>query len=85
MAPTQTPTQLAAGSEALELSVPVHTVSAVSNGREGEPSGWLAAPPEEMVGELDAGNPHVQFDEGAQETCDSATRLCPTLPQPLAS
>jgi hypothetical protein len=28
-----------------------------------------------MVGELDAGNPHVQFDEGAQETCDSATRL----------
>src|SRR5262245_13443382 len=38
-----------------------------------------------MVGELDAGNPHVQFDEGVQETCDSATRLCPTLPQPLAS
>ena len=32
-----------------------------------------------MVGELDAGNPHVQFDEGVQETCDSATRLCPTL------
>jgi hypothetical protein len=38
-----------------------------------------------MVGELDAGNPHVQFDEGVQETCDSATRLCPTLPQPLVS
>jgi hypothetical protein len=38
-----------------------------------------------MIGELDAGNPHVQFDEGAQETYDSATRLCPTLPQPLAS
>ena len=38
-----------------------------------------------MIGELDAGNPHVQFDEGAQETCDSATRLCPTLPQPLAT
>ena len=38
-----------------------------------------------MAGELDAGNPHVQFDEGAQETCDSATRLCPTLPKPLAS
>ena len=35
-----------------------------------------------MVGELDAGNPHVQFDEGVQETCDSATRLCPTLPEP---
>src|SRR5215472_12698841 len=32
-----------------------------------------------MAGELDAGKPHVQFDEGAQETCDSATRLCPTL------
>ena len=32
-----------------------------------------------MVGELDPGNPHVQFDEGALETCDSATRLCPTL------
>jgi hypothetical protein len=37
-----------------------------------------------MIGELDAGNPHVQFDEGAQETCDIAARLCPTLPQPLA-
>jgi hypothetical protein len=33
-----------------------------------------------MVGELDAGKPHVQFDEGALETYDSATRLCPTLP-----
>ena len=32
-----------------------------------------------MIGELDVGNPHVQFDEGAQETCDSVTRLCPTL------
>jgi len=38
-----------------------------------------------MVGELDAGNPHVQFDEGAQETYDIAARLCPTLPEPLAS
>ena len=35
-----------------------------------------------MIGELDAGNPHVQFDEGAQETCDSVTRLCPTLRSP---
>jgi hypothetical protein len=34
-----------------------------------------------MIGELDAGNPHVQFDEGAQETYDSVTRLCPTLPE----
>jgi hypothetical protein len=32
-----------------------------------------------MAGELDAGNPHVQFDEGALETCDSVTRLRPTL------
>jgi hypothetical protein len=38
-----------------------------------------------MIGELDAGNPHVQFDEGAQETCDIAARLCPTLPEPLSS
>src|ERR1051326_7712952 len=26
-----------------------------------------------------AGNPQVQFDKGAQETCDSATPLSPTL------
>ena len=32
-----------------------------------------------VVGEPDAGKPHVRFDEGVQETCDSATRLCPTL------
>ena len=38
-----------------------------------------------MIGELDAGNPHVQFDEGAQETCDIATGLCPTLPKPPGS
>jgi hypothetical protein len=31
-----------------------------------------------------AGNPHGQFDEGAQETRDIAARLCPALPQPLA-
>jgi len=36
-------TQLAVSSEALELSVPVQTLSAVSNGRESEPSAWLAA------------------------------------------
>jgi len=36
-----------------------------------------------MARELDAVNPHVQFDEGALETCDSVTRLRPTLPQPL--
>jgi hypothetical protein len=34
-----------------------------------------------MIGELDAGNPHVQFDEGRQETYYSVTRLCPTLPE----
>ena len=32
-----------------------------------------------MVGEPDAGNPHVRFDEGVQETCSRVTRLCPTL------
>ena len=35
-----------------------------------------------MVGEPDAGNPHVRFDEGVQETCSSVTRLCPTLRLP---
>ena len=35
-----------------------------------------------MVGEPDSGNQNVRFDEGAQETCDSVTRLCPTLPEP---
>ena len=34
-----------------------------------------------MVGEPDAGKPHVRFDEGVQETCDRVTRLCPTLPK----
>jgi hypothetical protein len=35
-----------------------------------------------MIGEPDAGNPPVRFDEGVQETCDLATRLCPTLQSP---
>jgi hypothetical protein len=36
-----------------------------------------------MIGEPDAGNPPVRFDEGAQETCGSAAaRLCPTLQRP---
>jgi hypothetical protein len=35
-----------------------------------------------MAGEPDAGNPHVRFDEGVQETCSSVTRLCPTLQSP---
>src|ERR1700680_1815238 len=43
MAPTQTPTQLAVRSEALELSVPVQALPVVPNGRESEPSAWLAA------------------------------------------
>lgn len=34
-----------------------------------------------MIGEPDAGNPHVRFDEGVQETCDTVTRLRPTLPE----
>jgi hypothetical protein len=67
MAPTQTPMQLAVGSEALELSVPVQTVSAVSDGRKGEPSAWLAAHaagrrwPESWMREIRT----FQFDEGA--------------------
>jgi hypothetical protein len=34
-----------------------------------------------MIGEPDAGKPHVRFDEGVQETCDIAARLRPTLPE----
>jgi hypothetical protein len=37
-----------------------------------------------MIGEPDAGKPHVRFDEGVQETCDIAARLRPTLRIPLA-
>jgi len=32
-----------------------------------------------MIGEPDAGKPHVRFDEGVLETCGNVTRLCPTL------
>jgi hypothetical protein len=32
-----------------------------------------------MIGEPDAGNPHVRFDEGRQETCVRVARLSPTL------
>jgi hypothetical protein len=35
-----------------------------------------------MIGEPDAGKPHVRFDEGTQETDGTAPRLCPTLPGP---
>ena len=35
-----------------------------------------------LIGEPDAGKPHVRFDEGVQVTCDIAARLHPTLPQP---
>src|SRR5262249_14334209 len=35
-----------------------------------------------MIGEPDAGKPHVRFDEGVQETCDIAARLRPTLQRP---
>jgi hypothetical protein len=35
-----------------------------------------------MIGEPDAGNPHVRFDEGRQETCVRAARLSPTLRRP---
>jgi hypothetical protein len=32
-----------------------------------------------MIGEPDAGNLHVRFDEGMQETGDNVPRLRPTL------
>src|SRR3984893_19158707 len=85
MASAQASVPLADCSEAMGISLSSWPMSAVSNGRQGEPSGRLASAcrRKKMIGELDAGNPHVQFDEGAQETCDIATRLCPTLPQPL--
>jgi hypothetical protein len=35
-----------------------------------------------MIGEPDAGNLHVRFDEGVQETCNIAARLRPTLRSP---
>ena len=35
-----------------------------------------------MIGEPDAGNPHVRFDEGRQETCVRVARLSPTLRRP---
>jgi hypothetical protein len=43
-------------------------------------------PPVNVVGEPDAGNPHVRFDEGVQETCARrAARLCSTLRLPPCS
>jgi transposase len=38
-----------------------------------------------VIGEPDAGNPHVRFDEGRQETCVRAARLSPTLRKPRLS
>ena len=29
-----------------------------------------------MIGEPDAGKPHVRFDEGVQEACDTSERRC---------
>src|SRR5579863_4558905 len=64
-------------------------MSAVPHGGQGEPSGRTAAQScrTKMIGEPDAGNPHVRFDEGRQETCVRAARLSPTLqsPQGLSS
>jgi len=36
-----------------------------------------------MVGELDAGNPHVQFDEGVQEPCRPCKAPVPYSPEAL--
>ena len=38
-----------------------------------------------MIGEPDAGKPHVRFDEGRPETCVRAARLSPTLRSPQAN
>jgi hypothetical protein len=35
-----------------------------------------------MIGEPDAGNPQVRFDEGMQETDGNVPRLRPTLQSP---
>jgi hypothetical protein len=35
-----------------------------------------------MIGEPDAGNPQVRFDEGMQETGGNVPRLRPTLQSP---
>jgi hypothetical protein len=73
--------------EALELPVPVPTVWAVPNGREGEPPAWLAAHAagrrwsESWMRETRTSSSM----RGRLETCDSVTRLRPTLPKPLPS
>ena len=52
----------------------------------------IASDRKKVVGELDAGKPHVQFDEGAQETCktcnapvlySTAQRANPLPPIPI--
>src|ERR1700693_3837966 len=57
-------------------------MSALPNGGQGEPLGRLAAQSRrtKMIGEPDAGKPHVRFDEGVQETCDTR-RACALLYQ----
>src|SRR4029077_7632257 len=45
-------------------------------------TGYGARRRKKMIGEPDAGNPHVRFDEGRQETCVRAARLSPTLQSP---
>lgn len=59
---------------------------AVSHGGEGELPAWSEAHAagKKMVGQPDPGVPHIRFEEGAQEMCDRAMRLCPTLLEPLA-
>src|ERR1700681_377068 len=81
MASAQASVPMADCSETMGISLSSWPMSAVSNGRQGEPSGRIARACrwKKMIEELDARNPHDQFDEGAQQTCDSATRLCPTL------
>src|ERR1700722_8889342 len=44
--------------------------------------GYGASRRKKGIGEPDAGNPHVRFDEGRQETCVRVARLSPTLQSP---
>ena len=52
-------------------------MSVVPNGGKGESFGGIASARRrmKMIGEPDAGNPPVRFDEGVQETC--GTRVAP--------
>ena len=78
------PVLLENGSKEMELPCPSRAMSALSDGRKGESSGRLEAASrrKKMIGEPDAGNLQVRFDEGTQETGRNGPRLRPTLHLP---